>query len=67
MIDTFDDRFNILWKKYLNQHSEILCFNRSQQSLTWHYGHLIKNKGWVVVHESEGIMDGYIICIEKIR
>ena len=65
MIDAFDDRFNILWEKYLNQHSEILCFNRSQQSLTWHYGHLIKNKGWVVVHESDGIMDGYIICIEK--
>ena len=65
IIDAFDDQFNILWEQYIKQHSEILCFNRSQQSLKWHYDHLINNKGWVIVHESDGKMDGYIICVEK--
>ena len=64
LIHTFDHRFDILWEKYLENHPDILCFNRSQKSLKWHYNHLIKESGWVYIHETEDVMDGYIICVE---
>jgi hypothetical protein len=67
LIHTFDHRFDILWEKYLENHPDILCFNRSQKSLKWHYNHLIKESGWVFIHETEDVMDGYIICTEDIN
>ena len=65
MVKSFDNRFDILWKRYLENQSGIFSFDRSCKSLTWHYSHLIIDKGWVFVYEQDGSITGYIICIEE--
>ena len=65
MVQSFDNRFDILWKRYLKNQTGIFSFDRSCKSLTWHYSHLIIDKGWVFIYEQDGSITGYIICIEE--
>ena len=63
---SFDNRFNIMWKKIKLKKKNKLLFNRDKNWLRWHLDHLLKtNKAWIFVNIKNNKTMGYSICIEK--
>lgn len=60
----FDDRFQLFWERLLEQKSEILIADRSQEALDWHFKFALQqNRAWIYTVEGKSGLIAYAVFL----